>query len=173
MANKFNLIGAEGMPAWQLKHIKGEMFASEVTPMNVDESKNLHRLGWEQGFHWERYLEEEGESSAYKLSIIGDRSLQGAIAYRVAEDHVYIDLLESSPHNRFNNPERQFINVTDVLLGAACLKSFEAGKDGFVAFTPKTRLYSYYADRFNAKKLGSRMYLNDIDAYRLIGLYYK
>lgn len=64
---------------------------------------------------------------------------------------VEIDLLESAPSNRYINPNREFINVSDVLMGSACLLSLQLGFEGFVTFTPKTRLRACYAERFGAR----------------------
>lgn len=53
------------------------------------------------------------------------------------------------------------------------MQSFQHKKDGFVAFMPKTNLYSYYARKFGAKRGGmGLMYLDTVDAMRLIELYY-
>ncbi|HEY2491903.1 MAG TPA: hypothetical protein VGI33_03110 [Paenibacillus sp.] len=75
--------------------------------------------------------------------------------------------------NRHKKLDREFKNVVDVLLGAACLRSLYIGAGGFVMFRPKTHLVDYYKHRFNAKEIGINMYLDDLDARRLIGLYYK
>ena len=162
------------MPCWQLKHRSGEFYSSNVVAMTLKDSNTLSKLGWEKGFDWRKYFNKNEESDAYKLVIVGQNAIQGAIAHKDAEDHVYIDLLESSPANRYINKQREFVNVADILLGAACLRSLEIGAQGFIAFTPKTKLYDYYKKRFKAKPLGrAQMYLDDVDAQRLIGLYYK
>lgn len=161
------------MPQWQLKHKNGELYPSEVVSMQMADARSLQQLGWENEFSWKKYFQPDEYSNAYKLLVIGNSFLQGAIAYRDELDHVYVDLLESSPMNRYRNKDREFLNVADVLLGAACYRSLYIGAGGFVAFTPKSKLYDYYAHRFHAKRIGARMFLDDLDARRLIGLYYR
>jgi len=161
------------MPQWQLKHRNGESYPSEVVSMELDDACAIQKLGWEKNFDWRKYFKSEERSNAHKLLVIGnDDYIQGAIAYQVAEDHVYVDLLESAPTNRHMNVQRQFTNVADVLLGVACMRSFEEEKDGFVCFTPKSGLYEYYKRRFKAKRSGSRMYIDNVAAIYLIRLYY-
>jgi hypothetical protein len=161
------------MPQWQLKHRDGELYPSEVISMEMSDARSLGQLGWERNLDWKKYFQPDEQSTAYKLLVIENSFIQGAIAYRDREDYVYVDLLESSPTNRHNNKDREFKNVSDILLGAACLHSLDIGKDGYVMFTPKTYLFEYYAYRFNAKRIGTRMYLDTLDAKHLIGLYYK
>ncbi|WP_410770152.1 hypothetical protein [Fontibacillus sp. BL9] len=163
------------MPQWQLKHKSGEFYPSEVIHMNLSDAQSLHQAGWEENFDWTRYLRSNESSTPYKLLVIGNNNyIQGAIAYHVREHCVFVDLLESAPLNRYKTKDRDFSNVTDVLLGEACVQSFAHGKQGEVAFIPKSNLYSYYKTRFGARYGGMRqMYLTSVEAIRLIRLYYK
>ncbi|MET3846512.1 hypothetical protein ABIE48_000445 [Paenibacillus sp. OAE614] len=162
------------MPQWQLLHRSNELFPAEIIRMEMADARALKRLGWEQNFDWGVYFRPNEKSDAYKLLAVGNNFIEGAIAYHIDEDSVFVDLLESAPSNRFYNRDREFKNVTDVLLGEACVQSFMAGKDGYVSFKPKTELYSYYERRFNAKYGGmGLMFLDNIAALRLIKLYYR
>lgn len=161
------------MPNWHLKHRSGELYPAKFEALKMNEARSLKDLGWEQTFDWSLYIGPNNPATPYKLLVVGDNYIQGAIAYQIKNDHVFVDLLENAPLNRYNNPGRQFLNATDILLGEACMQSFLHKKDGFVSFIPKTRLYSYYAQRFNAKRGGlGLMYLDSVAALRLIELYY-
>jgi len=161
------------MPHWKLKHKSGEIYPAKIEVLKLNEAKALKDHGWEQPFDWSLYIGLQS-TTPYKLLIVGNNIIQGAVAYQIKDDHLFIDLLESAPFNRYNHPQREFVNVADILLGEVCLQSFFHNKDGFVSFIPKSKLYSYYAERFNAK-LGGRglMYLDSVAALRLIKLYYE
>lgn len=132
------------MPQWQLLHRSDELYPSEVISLEMADARALKQLGWDKAFDWEEYFKPSSLSDAYKLLVLGNNFIQGAIAYHEAEDHVFVDLLESSPMNRYINTRREFVNVADVLLGEACVQSFNAGHNGFISFKPKTNLESYY-----------------------------
>lgn len=162
------------MPQWHLKDQNNHFHQANISLMKPKDTKNLHKLGWEAEFDWSIYCQRNSEYDAYKLLSVQSSYIQGAIAYRDNHDHVYIDLLENAPQNRSNQNHRTFTNVTDILLGQACLYSQSIEYDGFVSFVSKNELIEYYQKRFNAKCIGhSRsMYLDDIDAKRIIELYY-
>lgn len=161
------------MPQWQLKHRSGEVFPANFKIMDITDARSLPQLGWEKTFDWSKYIGPNNPATPYKLLVVGDNYIQGAIAYQIREDSVFVELLESGPANRYMDPNREFINVTDILLGKACMESFYQNKDGFVSFIPKTKLEPYYARRFGAKRGGlGMMYLDNVAAIRLIRLYY-
>lgn len=162
------------MPDWHLKDRMNHLYLANVLLMTHSDTEMLHQLGWEAEFDWSMYCHSDSEYNAYKLFSVYSSYIQGAIAYRDNNDHVYIDLLESAPQNRYHFKNRFFVNVVDVLLGQACLYSQSIGYDGFVSFVPKNELITYYQQRFNAKFIGNSqsMYLDDIDARRIIELYY-
>ena len=58
------------------------------------------------------------------------------------------------------------------IIALCCKVSVDSGLDGFITFEAKNRLMPYYA-RFGAKKtFGLRMYINNIDAKKLIDIYF-
>ncbi|OMF12101.1 hypothetical protein BK131_19025 [Paenibacillus amylolyticus] len=161
------------MPQWQLKHRSGELYPAKFEVLKVNEARALKNQGWEQAFDWSLYIGSQHPATPYKLLVVGNNNIQGAIAYQIKDDHIFVDLLENAPFNRYNHPNREFVNSTDLLLGEACLQSFLHKKDGFVSFIPKSKLYPYYTQRFNAKRGGlGLMYLDTVAALRLIELYY-
>ncbi|MFC3749659.1 hypothetical protein [Paenibacillus sp. GCM10012306] len=163
------------MGKWVLKHSDGESYDSEILDLELDEARSLKRLGWERKITWSKYLQKGSLSKPYKLLVLGDanKTIQGAIAYKYDEGFVYVELLESAPTNRHNNPSRTFTNVSSILLGEACRKSFEAGFDGFICFKPKSNLDKYYITEFNAAYTGmGQMAIGTLEARRLIELYY-
>lgn len=55
----------------------------------------------------------------------------------------------------------------------ACLKSFELGYEGFIAFYSKTKLIEHYEKTLNAKRAGGlMMFIETPAAYKLVNHYF-
>lgn len=71
-----------------------------------------------------------------------------------------------------NGHTGKFEGIGGHLFAIACQISFEAGCDGFVAFTAKTNLVEYYKRTLKAQIIkGNRMYLDEEAANILIDKY--
>jgi hypothetical protein len=127
--------------------------------------------GWESNFDWRHYLNHDSVS-AYKLMVEGDPEIQGVVAFEIMENHVFMHLVESAPHNR--GRDREFFRVGQHLYAFACYWSRQLGFDGCIAFKAKTGLIDYNIQSMNAKLVSfksGRMIIDEIDAERLIQLY--
>ncbi|GGN98516.1 hypothetical protein [Saccharibacillus kuerlensis] len=162
------------MPSWHLKDYKGAYHPAELHLLTLVEARSLRQMDWEQEFDWSVYTLKSFSSRPYKLLAIGNAYIQGAIAYRDAEGYVFVDLLESAPANRYANKQRAYVNVVDILLGAACERSREIGGGGLISFKSKTNLVRYYIERFGAELISSnQMVIDENGADRLFQLYYR
>lgn len=84
-----------------LVHIKsGELYPVNFLPLHPYDLQGDMAKG-EDAFDWNIYFGFRNVE-LYKLVIQGNDVMQGAIALERREDHVYIHLIESAPHNRFD-----------------------------------------------------------------------
>ena len=89
---------------------------------------------------------------------------------------IEIDKLTNSIENaKFNKgKEKLYAGVAGNLVAFVCHFSQENGFDGFVAFNAKTVLVRHYQETLMATHLrGSRMYIDNMAANRLIKQYFK
>ncbi|MGG1880327.1 hypothetical protein ABDI30_22530 [Paenibacillus cisolokensis] len=153
-----------------LVHIKNkELYAVNFLPLLLHDLQG-NMAEWEDTFDWGIYFTYRNVE-LHKLVIQGDDMIQGAIALERREDHVYVHLIESAPHNRFG---KIFDFVGETLIAFACQRSLDLGFEGFVAFDAKTQLIAYYARNMFATHIGGgRMIINETNARKLIMLYLK
>ncbi|NGZ74069.1 hypothetical protein [Saccharibacillus alkalitolerans] len=163
------------MPQWYLIDRHFQVHPAKLEILSMDEANTLHALGWERNFSWLEIMRDSSKGAAKKLITYSDPRIQGAISYRHDDNFVFVDLLESAPSNRFKNLNRIYTNVSDVLIGYACLQSLSSpAAEGYVAFDSKTSLIAYYEKRFGAQRIGAqRMMIYPRDSMRIVGLYYR
>lgn len=126
--------------------------------------------GWDKTFDWTVYFEQLG-FEVYKMIVAGNDVIQGALALERKEDHVYVHLIESAPHNRH---DKVFDYIGEHLIAFACNRSMDLGFDGCIAFQSKTkqRLMWHYINDLGARHLGGGyMIISESVAERLIMLY--
>lgn len=122
--------------------------------------------GWK--FDWSK--PEKNGYDIYELFLKDSETVQGRIAYRIDGGVADVDIVESAPQNMGHNGK--YKGVGGHLFALACQASFEAGCDGFVAFTAKTNLIEHYKESLGAKVLnGQRMYIDESAAKVLIEKY--
>jgi hypothetical protein len=81
-------------------------------------------------------------------------------------------LIESAPHNL--GRRELYAGVPANLVAFSCKASFEAGYEGVVAFTAKTKLITHYKNTLGAQLLyGNRMHIPEDAAKKLVNLYFK
>ncbi|QHW33882.1 hypothetical protein GZH47_25865 [Paenibacillus rhizovicinus] len=137
-----------------------------MNPHEIQEQLN----GRDKAFDWTIYYNYP-QVLVFKMMIIGNDAIQGAIALENKEDHVYVHLIESAPHNR---SDKVFEFIGEHLLAYACQLSMRFGHDGYVVLQSKSapRLLHFYTQVIGAKHVGGlRMILNETVARRLIMLY--
>ncbi|MBL0911214.1 MAG: hypothetical protein IBJ09_02490 [Bacteroidia bacterium] len=154
-----------------LNRISGDSFPTEISLLNHNELKHIHKKsGW--NFDWKKeYADIERE--VYKLSIEHNSDIvQGLISLSIKPDHIFMNLLESASFNR--GEEKLYEGVAGNLVAFACKVSFQRGAEGFVAFDSKTNLIRHYEKTLGAVHFGGhRMIIDSIAATRLINQYFK
>ena len=118
--------------------------------------------GWK--FDWSK--PEKNGYDIYELFLKDSKTVQGRIAYRVDGGVVDVDVVESAPQNIGHNGKYE--GVGGHLFALACQASFEAGCDGFVAFTSKTNLMEHYKESLGAEVIGGQRMCIDEKAARIL-----
>ena len=134
-----------------LNTISGDSFQTEVSRLTTTDLKK----------------------EVYKLTIVNNASiLQGLLSITIEEDHIYMNLLESSPFNI--GKDKLYEGVAGNLVAYACKVSFQKGFDGFVAFTAKTNLIKHYEENLGAFHFkNQRMIIETESAKKLVKKYFK
>lgn len=97
---------------------------------------------------------------------INDSTVQGRISVKVDGGVADVDIVETAPHN--NSHAGIYEGVGAHLFAIACQVSFDAGCDGFVAFTSKSDLIEYYKEKLNAGVFRDRRMYIDEDAAQIL-----
>jgi hypothetical protein len=151
----------------------GKTFETAISLAEEEEMRMLRRKdGW--FFDWEKESRESGHL-VYKLTLHGDRRIQGLISIEPVPGQLYIEmhLIENAPHNRGDG--KWFTGVAANLVAFACKMSFDMGFNGFVAFTAKTTLVNHYIEMLGAQIIynRNRMGIFTMAAKKLVNSYYK
>lgn len=122
--------------------------------------------GWK--FDWS--MTEKKGYDIYELFLADNDIVQGRISLKIDGGVADVDIVEAAPHNYGHIGKYQ--GVGGHLFAIACQVSRDAGCDGFVAFTAKSDLISYYERVLNAHVArGQRMYIDEAAAGILIEKY--
>ena len=150
--------------------LSGDSFDTEVVRLSKADLKEIRKEDWL--FNW-YYEGRQSDRLVFKLVIRGsDGAIQGLVSLSIEKDHVYMHLIESARFNKGKN--KVYAGVPGNLVAFACKVSLENGFDGFVAFDAKTALMKHYQETLNATHFkGSRMFIDNITAKRLINQYFK
>jgi hypothetical protein len=154
-----------------LNTISGDSFQTEMSRItSVDLKTILKKNGW--NFDWKSEFNDI-QKEVYKLTIVNNSNIiQGALSITIEEDHVYMNLLESSPFNVGKN--KLYEGVSGNLVAFACKVSFQKGFDGFVAFTSKTNLIKHYEESLGAFHFkNQRMIIETEASKKLVKKYFK
>lgn len=154
-----------------LNTISGDSFQTEVSRITSVDLKNIiKKNGW--NFNWKSEFNDI-KKEVYKLTIVNNSNIiQGALSITIEEDHVYMNLLESSPFNVGKN--KLYEGVSGNLVAFACKVSFQKGFDGFVAFTAKTNLIKHYEENLGAFHFkNQRMIIETEASKKLVKKYFK
>ncbi len=128
-------------------------------------------------FDWSKKTSDNSKLEA--LYADGDDRIQGLLSYRIenGDRSIVVELVESSKHNNSyylgNSKLKEYSGVGAHLFAQAIKHSYEAGFDGFIYFTAKTKLIEYYKKELKAKVMsGQMMYIDTEDAKTLFIKYY-
>jgi hypothetical protein len=154
-----------------LNTTSGDSFQTEIALLTKADLNNVtNKMGW--NFNWKTEFDDI-KKEVYKLTIVGNASIiQGLLSLSIEIDHLYIDLLESSPFNIGKN--KVYEGVAGNLVAYACKLSFQKGFEGFVGFTAKTKLIKHYEKTMGAYHFkNQRMIIETQSAKFLVEKYFK
>jgi len=150
-----------------VEHISGKIvdtrYELRSQKFNSSELKGW-KFDWNKPFH--------SDYQVYELFIKESNIVQGRIALKIDGGVADIDIVETAPHNYGSSG--QYEGVGAHLFAIACKISYDLGFDGYVAFTAKSNLVTYYEKVLGAKLLfGTRMVIEEKQAMYLIDKYFE
>jgi hypothetical protein len=154
-----------------LNTISGDSFQTEVSRLTSIDLKIITKNNnW--NFDWKSEFNNI-QKEVYKLTIVNNsKIIQGLLSITIEQDHIYMNLLESSPFNIGKN--KLYEGVAGNLVAFACKISFQKGYDGFVAFTAKTNLIKHYEESLGAFHFkNQRMIIETEASKKLVKKYFK
>jgi hypothetical protein len=128
----------------------GDILLTEVLPLDKTDLKVISKkLGWI--FDWKvEFI--ATEKRVFKLILQSQPEvIQGLICLTNEADHIFMQLIETAPHNF--GKTKKYLGVSGNLVAFACKLSFEKGFDGYVSFKAKTKLIGHYEETLGAKVL--------------------
>jgi len=148
----------------------GDILLTEVLPLEKADLKVISKkTGWK--FNWKIEFVVT-EKQVYKLILQNQpKIIQGLICLTKENDHIFMPLIETAPHNF--GKTKKYLGVAGNLVAFACKLSFEKGFDGYVSFKAKTKLIGHYEKTLGAKVLyGQYMEIATPAAIKLIKDYF-
>ena len=148
----------------------GEILLSDVLPLKKADLKVISKkTGWK--FNWKTEFV-ASEKQVYKLILQNQpKIIQGLICLTNERDHIFMQLIETAPHNF--GKTKKYLGVAGNLVAFACKLSFEKGFDGYVSFKAKTKLIPHYEKTLGAKILyGQYMEIATPSAIKLVKDYF-
>lgn len=132
----------------------------------------LRKDGWQ--FSWKNLYRTEG-AFFFKIARIHSLGqIEGLIMLTlINQEMLYMNAIEIAPQNYGSAGRLE--NVAGCLLGFACYKSFEIGKEhylGFLTFDSKTRLIKLYETKYGATRaMGQKMFFSPAAGKKLMRKY--
>jgi len=148
----------------------GNIYLSEVFPLEKEDLKVISKeSGWK--FNWEKEFTNSNKQ-LYKLILQNQpETIQGLISFTMEIDHIFMNLIETAPHNY--GQSKKFYGVMGNLVAFGCKLSFEKGYEGCIAFIAKTKLIPHYKKELGAELLwGQRMSITTNASINLIKRYF-
>jgi len=148
----------------------GDILLTEVLPLEKADLKDISKKsGWK--FNWNTEFITP-EKQVFKLILQKEpKIIQGLICLEKKNDHIFMPLIETAPHNF--GKTKKYLGVAANLVAFICKLSFENGFDGYVAFESKTKLIGHYSKTLGAKLLfGQQMELDSNASIKLINRYF-
>jgi len=148
----------------------GNILLTDVLPLEKTDLKVISKkTGWK--FNWKTEFSNPNKQT-YKL-ILQNQSkvIQGLISFTIDIDHVFMNLIETAPHNYGQG--KKYYGVMGNLVAFGCKLSFEKGFEGCMVFIAKTKLIPYYEKELGAELLwGQRMLIETNASINLIKKYF-
>jgi hypothetical protein len=153
-----------------LNRISGDSFSTDIHLLTKADSKNTTKKnGWL--FNWAAE-KKQADRLVFKLTIRNNPDIiQGLISISDYNDHYYLHLIENAPFNLGH--KKLYEGVAGNLFAFTCKTSWDKGYQGFVAFSPKTRLIEHYENALGATLITkSKMVIYPQEALKLIKKYF-
>lgn len=148
--------------------VTGEVLQTEFHRIRKPDLKQIKTKDWV--FDWHKEIE-SNLYEVYKLTIKGDKEIQGILSLRIGEKFVFLNLIESAKFNRGKN--KLYFGVLGNMFAYACKRSMDEGFKGYVSFIAKTVLKEHYMEVLGAKPINNqRMYIDTENAKKLISKYF-
>ena len=148
----------------------GDILSTDILPLDRADLRDItKKSGWK--FNWKIEFDAI-EKQVYKLILQNKPEIiQGIICLTHERDHIFIQLIETAPHNF--GKTKKYLGVAGNLVAFACKLSFEKGFDGYVSFKAKTKLIPHYSKTLGARVLyGQYMEIAAPSAMKLIKDYF-
>ena len=148
----------------------GEILLTEVLPLDKADLKYISKkTGW--NFNWKAEFIAP-EKQVFKLVLEEEpKIIQGLICCEKRQEHIFMHLIETAPHNLGKN--KKYFGVAGNLVAFICKISYENGFDGYVSFMAKTKLIPHYEKTLGAKILyGQYMEIATTASIKLIKDYF-
>ena len=134
----------------------------------------LKKHGWQ--FNWRQMSRKKGALLFKLTQVASPNVIEAMLMLTILNgEMVYMNAIELAPHNYGSNGT--FSNAAGIMLGYACLKSFQLGKGhyrGYVSFDSKTKLIQLYETKYGAiRAMGQKMFFDDYAGQALIKRYLK
>jgi hypothetical protein len=157
-----------------IKDTKSGDWSEGLIEVALKKDMPFKKDGWQ--FNWKKLFQIEG-SSFFKLTTLDTPEvIEGMIMLTILnEEMVFMNNIEVAPGNY--GEDGKYENVAGCLLGFACYKSFEWGKDpylGFLSFDSKTQLIEFYQKKYGASwAMGQKMFFTPDAGKKLMKEYLK
>jgi hypothetical protein len=159
----------------KLTHSLEDRLTGEVFPTNVvlatkpDLKTVTKKNGW--NFDWKVEFS-NANKQVFKLVLRQKPDIiQGLVAFTIYSDHVFMDLIETAPHNLGEN--KRYEGVMGNLVAYGCKTAFMKGFNGEMAFVSKTKLMPHYQQKLGAEVLwGQRMGIKTKASILLVNRYF-
>lgn len=126
------------------------------TVFSIATSSDIEKLS-EKGWLFDWTADELKKTNIYKLLVAHDNTIEGLVSAEVIRGAVYIQLVESAPHNR--GVDKKYEGVGGHLFAIAMKLSTVNGFGGYVFFDAKNmELVNHYSDMLGAERLPSRIH---------------
>lgn len=142
----------------------------EILPVLTKEFP-LKKDGWI--FNWKSLTKQKRKLECYKIVLKEDPNIIQAIAIFSVTNYglLYMEQVEASPKNKGRNG---IYDVVGALIAFGCRLSFSIDEPykGYLGFTSKTNLISFYQKKYKAKLIGNQnMFIEPSDGLKLISYY--
>jgi hypothetical protein len=150
--------------------ITGEIFDTKVIHLGKADKKHINPAEWL--FDWIIELDSPNRD-VYKLVTVSNSDIiHGLLCLEDKQDHIFIHLVESANFNK--GRRKMYLGIAGNLFAFTCKSSFEKGYEGYVAFDSKSALIEHYKRKLGATHFkGQRMYIETVNALKLVKKYYQ